>query len=328
VGRERPSDSAPELVFRGTLLNRPLKEAMSVDTLYGVLGLPENASSADIKAAYRNLIKQVHPDTLAALSPYLRRIAEDRAKEMIEAYSVLSDREKRRQYDRALTVYRLTSAGPIPAQSPPVTPRPARRNSRPAQVWVTWHFGYDWLPLRRWLRRISRTVYFVGMIAVLAIVVVALRNSRKAASPKAPIVADDSLNASLSGIPPVLPSNGGRGFDGIYSGTVHNKTAGVAAPFRIFFQQRAGGVLDGCIDVKPPLTASGSLHGSIRGSHVDFVVNNTRFQGSLRGRGVAGSFVVKNKGRQESGNFQVTRPLATSRQYACNDGTVSEIWTP
>jgi hypothetical protein len=317
------------LVFRGTLLKRPLKEAMSVDTLYGVLGLPENASSADIKTSYRNLIKQVHPDTLAALSPYLRRIAEDRAKEMIEAYSVLSDREKRRQYDRALAEYRQTRAEPIPTQqSPPTTSHPARRNSRPAQVWVTWRVGYDWLPLRRWLRRISRTVYFVGMIAVLAIAVVALRNYHKTASPKAPVVAGDSLNASLSYIPPVLPSNGGHGFDGIYSGTVHNKTAGVAAPFRIFLQQRAGGVLDGCIDVKPPLTASGSLHGSIRGSHVDFVVNNTRFQGSLRGRGVAGSFVVKNEGRQESGNFQVSRPLATFRQYACNDGTVSEIWTP
>ncbi len=302
---------------------------MSVDTLYGVLGLAENASSADIKTAYRNLIKQVHPDTLAALSPYLRRIAEDRAKEMIEAYSVLSDREKRRQYDRALAEYRQTSAGPIPTeQSPPVAARPAWRISRPARTWVTWRVGYDWLPLRRWLRRISRTVYFLGIIAVLAIVVVAVRNSRKAASPKAPVVADDSLDASLSYIPPVLPSSGGHGFDGIYSGTVHNKTAGVAAPFRIFFQQRAGGILDGCIDVKPPLTASGSLHGSIHGSHVDFVVNNARFQGSLRGRGVAGSFVVKNEGRQESGNFQVTRPIGTSREYACNDGTVSEIWTP
>jgi curved DNA-binding protein CbpA len=299
---------------------------MSVDTLYGVLGLPENTSSADIKTAYRNLIKQVHPDTLAALSPYLRRIAEDRAKDMIEAYSVLSDREKRRQYDRALAEYRQTSAGPIPTQqSPPVTSRPTRRGSRPAQIWVTWHVGYDWLPLRRWLRRISRTVYFLGMIAVLAIVVVALRNSRKAASPKAPVVADDS---SLSYFPPVLPSSGAHGFDGIYSGTVHNKTAGVAAPFRIFLQQRAGGVLDGCIDVKPPLAASGSVHGSIRGSHVDFIVNNTRFQGSLRGRGVAGSFVVKNEGRQESGSFQAARPIGMSREYACNDGTVSEIWTP
>ena len=45
------------------------EKAMSVDTLYGVLGLAENASSADIKTAYRNLIKQVHPDTLLRSRP-------------------------------------------------------------------------------------------------------------------------------------------------------------------------------------------------------------------------------------------------------------------
>jgi curved DNA-binding protein CbpA len=48
---------------------------MSDETYYTVLGLSENATQAEIKAAYRSLIKQVHPDTLANLPPYLRGLA-------------------------------------------------------------------------------------------------------------------------------------------------------------------------------------------------------------------------------------------------------------
>src|ERR1035437_7253704 len=51
---------------------------------------------------YRNLLKQIHPDTVSTLSPDLRRVAEGATEDIIEAYSVLSDASKRRQYDREL----------------------------------------------------------------------------------------------------------------------------------------------------------------------------------------------------------------------------------
>ena len=74
---------------------------------YTVLNVKETASASEIKTAYRDLIRQVHPDTITNLAPYLRKIAEDKAKEITEAYSVLSNSSKRRNYDRQLLAYRL-----------------------------------------------------------------------------------------------------------------------------------------------------------------------------------------------------------------------------
>jgi len=62
---------------------------------YAILGVPRNATQEEIKQAYRRLVKQWHPD----LHPENRKEAEEKFKEIQEAYEVLSDPEKRRQYD-------------------------------------------------------------------------------------------------------------------------------------------------------------------------------------------------------------------------------------
>jgi molecular chaperone DnaJ len=62
---------------------------------YEILGLGRDASAADIKAAYRRLAVQYHPDRNPDLPD-----AEEKFKEASEAYAVLSDVDKRARYDR------------------------------------------------------------------------------------------------------------------------------------------------------------------------------------------------------------------------------------
>jgi len=66
---------------------------------YEILGVPRTAGDAELKKAYRQLAMQYHPDR----NPGDKQ-AEDRFKEASEAYAVLSDPDKRAQYDRFGTV--------------------------------------------------------------------------------------------------------------------------------------------------------------------------------------------------------------------------------
>ncbi len=61
---------------------------------YDTLGVPRNASTDEIKKAYRTLAKKYHPDVCKEPG------AEEKFKQINEAYSVLSDEGKRRQYDQ------------------------------------------------------------------------------------------------------------------------------------------------------------------------------------------------------------------------------------
>jgi molecular chaperone DnaJ len=62
---------------------------------YKILGVPENAGEAEIKKAYRKLAKQYHPDANPG-----NKQAETKFKEISEAHDVLSDKQKRTQYDQ------------------------------------------------------------------------------------------------------------------------------------------------------------------------------------------------------------------------------------
>jgi DnaJ-class molecular chaperone len=71
-----------------------LTEILSGKNYYKVLGLERTATDKDIKKAFRKMALQLHPDKNKSPD------AEEKFREIAEAYEVLSDPEKRRVYDR------------------------------------------------------------------------------------------------------------------------------------------------------------------------------------------------------------------------------------
>jgi len=78
---------------------------------YAILGVPQDADAATIKKTYRKLARDLHPDHNVG-----DRKAEERFKEIGEAYAVLSDPEQRREYDAVRAMShggaRFTAGGP------------------------------------------------------------------------------------------------------------------------------------------------------------------------------------------------------------------------
>jgi len=87
---------------------------------YGILGVERSATSADIKKAFRKLARQYHPD----LNPG-DKAAEERFKDIGEAYEVLSDETKRIEYDKYSRYWQQKSKGSK------VKPPFSRSNGRP-----------------------------------------------------------------------------------------------------------------------------------------------------------------------------------------------------
>jgi DnaJ-class molecular chaperone len=68
---------------------------MNFKDYYAILGVPKSAAQKDIKSAYRKLARKWHPDA----NPKNPKEAEEKFKELSEAYEVLGDPEKRKKYD-------------------------------------------------------------------------------------------------------------------------------------------------------------------------------------------------------------------------------------
>src|SRR3954468_20757836 len=68
---------------------------MAKRDFYEILGVGKTASAEEIKKAYRKVAMQFHPDRNPG-----DKVAEEKFKEAAEAYEILSDADKRAQYDR------------------------------------------------------------------------------------------------------------------------------------------------------------------------------------------------------------------------------------
>jgi molecular chaperone DnaJ len=67
---------------------------------YKTLGVPKTATAAEIKKSYRELARKYHPDANKGSAD-----AEERFKEITEAYNVLSDEKQRKEYDEARSMF-------------------------------------------------------------------------------------------------------------------------------------------------------------------------------------------------------------------------------
>jgi tetratricopeptide (TPR) repeat protein len=83
------------------------------DNYYEILGVPQNASTADIKAAYYRLVRKYHPDLNQA-----DRVAQDKFCQVTEAYQVLNDPERRLVYDRVINNLNSPRADNLQAGDP------------------------------------------------------------------------------------------------------------------------------------------------------------------------------------------------------------------
>ena len=96
---------------------------MAVDykDYYNILGLSKTATEKEIKAAYRSLARQFHPDVNPG-----DKSAEEKFKDVGEAYEVLSDADKRAKYDQFGDQWKAYSQGER-LRSRPGTARAATR---------------------------------------------------------------------------------------------------------------------------------------------------------------------------------------------------------
>lgn len=103
--------------------------------LYSILEVPPIASGEQIKVAYRHLVRVHHPDA----NPDRREAAEVCIKQIIEAYGVLGDAEKRARYDNDARLGALKSA-----ESAHYTAHP-RAQGEPESLMgrVRWNLGVD-----------------------------------------------------------------------------------------------------------------------------------------------------------------------------------------
>lgn len=185
---------------------------MSKDTYYTVLGIPESATQDEIKRAYRELIRQVHPDHVPNASPYWKQAAEEKSKEINAAYHVLIDPNQRRPYDEQLAGSRQQYGQP-PSSWPPevdLTP-PFRSNNRPPNHRKRSHkWGYNWQPLIHWA---SDYPFLAGCLVVLMLLpeISLLGDLRQH---KGATAAGPASNGSYSAFPCLDPRDASSPIDG------------------------------------------------------------------------------------------------------------------
>ncbi len=307
-------------------------------TYYDVLAVSERATRSAIKTAFREKAKLAHPDTVQAQTVNLGSYAAERLKatleqdfrELTEAYEILSDNQKRKEYDDFLQQLRHTHSSPHHTQpSSQAAPQP----SKPAPANFCTACGSRLVKggcpaCTR--RRDRRALLLSGLVGVawIVIVIVAASNGKPGAktnspqtqaavaqSPTPPVRQPEALG------PIVLPSSAApkkpvvQPLTGQFVGVVRNQTANLAADFGIAVKDSEG-VLTGCMVVNEPLYGSGPLSGTVQGSSVSFMVSSKSvgeliFNSRYEGDALTGTYIVQRPpALDQEGTFTLHRAVS------------------
>jgi curved DNA-binding protein CbpA len=91
---------------------------------YAVLGLAPTATADEITRAYRRQVRALHPDIRA--TPQSNPLLDDQLRQVLAAYALLRDPERRARYDRAATRYDRYRRYRVARRSPTAPPSPAK----------------------------------------------------------------------------------------------------------------------------------------------------------------------------------------------------------
>lgn len=114
-------------------------------TYYDILGVPPNATQEEITAAYRAMVKAFHPDVYIGKKEF----AEEKTRQLVEAYNILKDPEERLRYDNFLAYQsgqqsaeppdELEKEPSEPSQkNPPHQPQAKADFTSPSELSVRW----------------------------------------------------------------------------------------------------------------------------------------------------------------------------------------------
>lgn len=98
----RASESVAQLKHEVESLVVTPAEPAPEKTYYDILGISPTASQDEIKHAYRDKMKEYHPDKFTNAPDWVKKEAEDMTKKLNEAYEELKDSGKRQEYDKRM----------------------------------------------------------------------------------------------------------------------------------------------------------------------------------------------------------------------------------
>jgi len=124
---------------------------MSEENHYQILGITQEASQTEVKSAYRNLVKQYHPDSQSSQADH------DKIVSINAAYEILGDPQRRRNYDRQLRQLRQHIRPEVSVQREKRTAQVQRdyqrhrENDRYVQQQFERWLQQVYLPINQWL---------------------------------------------------------------------------------------------------------------------------------------------------------------------------------